>query len=152
MQSGQILQGGQRLEKPWKTLKSLEFVTGALKTLKNCLFKKKTWKTWICFKKTLECVYFHIFWFFYDLAWGYFSTSTRTFFPTRSAVCKMVRSILKNPACVFVKGPWKWCKALWKIVQKSGEKPGKAWNFVFENHWPPFINRTKNTVLRFFFC
>ena len=24
-----------------------------------------------------------------------------------------------------------------KNVQKSGKNPGKAWNFVFENHWPP---------------
>ena len=45
-------QGGQRLEKPWKTLKSLEFVTEALKTLKNCLFnKKKLEKHEFSFKK-----------------------------------------------------------------------------------------------------
>ena len=35
------LQGGQRLEKPGETLKSLELVTGALKTWKNMVFPEK---------------------------------------------------------------------------------------------------------------
>ena len=44
-------QGGQRLEKPWKTLKSLEFVTGVLKTV---YLKKKLEKHEFAFKKTLK--------------------------------------------------------------------------------------------------
>ena len=43
------------LGKTLETLKSLEFVTGALKTLKHCLFKKRnTLKNMNLLKKTLK--------------------------------------------------------------------------------------------------
>ena len=118
---------------PGKTLENLEkpgICNRGLKNLEKLFILKKTLKNMNLLLKNLEileCVYFNIFWFFYDLTWGYFSTSTRTFFPTRSEICEMVRNILKNPACVFFKGPWKWCKAPWKMSknqEKTLEKPG----------------------------
>ena len=54
-----LIQGGQHLEKPWKTLKSLEFVTGALKTLKNYFLKKNLEKHEFALKNIRMCLFSH---------------------------------------------------------------------------------------------